>query len=387
MNRRAACPVLLFVALAGPAAAETGADAFARHDFAVAADLWRDEAGSGSAEAKLGLGLLSDLGLGTPRDSAKAMRWYLEAADAGLPQAEFNVAVMMDAGTGAPRDTVAAAVWYARAAANGHARASYNLGLLYQAGDGVPRNADLARYWLKQAAATLPAAAERLAALAPAPAATRELAAPREVSGALVPGNEGDGYRAELVWSAPPAPEGDPFLVEMVRLPDRGDRWGTPIVSQEVEASAITLPVPAGSGPVAWRVSRVDPARTHYAASAWHVLGPSATALPEGRVTIHIGARDAPAAWLARELSDSFSKGGLWVRVVTDPSAPRESGVRFRFAEDAGLAETVAEFLPVLSSSDARLAPPLEAAPGEIVVRLVGGPAEPQSAAVAVEKR
>ena len=121
-------------------AAESGAEAFARSDFAAAAELWRKEAAAGSAQAKFGLGLISDLGLGVPRDAAKALRWYLEAAEDGLSNAQFNVAVMLDAGTGVPRDVRAAAVWYGRAAANGHHRAQYNLGLLYEAGDGVPQN-------------------------------------------------------------------------------------------------------------------------------------------------------------------------------------------------------------------------------------------------------
>ena len=136
--------VLIAAALAlqatGQAAAETGAEAFATRDFTAAAELWRKEAAAGSARAKFGLGLLSDLGLGVPRDAAKALRWYLEAADEGVSDAQFNVAVMLDAGTGVPRDVGAAAVWYGRAAANGHHRAQYNLGLLYEAGEAVPRN-------------------------------------------------------------------------------------------------------------------------------------------------------------------------------------------------------------------------------------------------------
>ena len=170
--RTAVGGVLVAAALALPAAAqqaaESGAEAFARSDFAAAAELWRKEAAAGSAQAKFGLGLISDLGLGVPRDAAKALRWYLEAADDGFSNAQFNVAVMLDAGTGVPRDVGAAAVWYGRAAANGHHRAQYNLGLLYEAGEGVPQNPDLARYWLGRAAEVLPAAAERLAKLAPA---------------------------------------------------------------------------------------------------------------------------------------------------------------------------------------------------------------------------
>ena len=202
-----------------------GAAAFARRDFVAAAELWRAEAAAGSAQAKFGLGLMNDLGLGMPRDSAKALRWYLEAATDGFPAAQFNVAVMLDAGTGAPRDAVAAAVWYARAAANGHARARYNLGLLYEAGEGAPRNLDLARYWLGLAAEALPAAGQRLETLAPAEPDQRDFVAPDPLAGAIV--TDDDGPRLEMVWSAPPAPPGVKFLVEVARLPAGNETWGT----------------------------------------------------------------------------------------------------------------------------------------------------------------
>ena len=103
ISRAALAAALVAAALARPAAPQTAAtaEAFARHDFAAAAERWRAEAGAGSTEAKFGLGLVNDLGLGMPRDAAKALRWYLEAAEEGLPQAQFNVGVMLDAGTGA----------------------------------------------------------------------------------------------------------------------------------------------------------------------------------------------------------------------------------------------------------------------------------------------
>ena len=226
--RTAVGGVLAAAALALPVAAqqaaESGAEAFDRSDFAAAAELWRKEAAAGSAEAKFGLGLISDLGLGVPRDAAKAMRWYLEAADDGLSNAQFNVAVMLDAGTGVPRDVGAAAVWYGRAAANGHHRAQYNLGLLYAAGEGVPQNPDLARYWLGRAAEALPAAAERLAKLAPARSDQRTFTAPGILVGAVV--TNGSARRAEMVWSAPPGPPGAQFLLEVARLPAGGRDFG-----------------------------------------------------------------------------------------------------------------------------------------------------------------
>ncbi|HEU0222075.1 MAG TPA: tetratricopeptide repeat protein [Paracoccaceae bacterium] len=360
------------------ALAESGAEAFARNDFAAAAELWRQEAAAGSAQAKFGLGLISDLGLGVPRDAAKAMRWYLEAAEDGYGNAQFNVAVMLDAGTGVPRSLPAAAVWYARAAANGHHRAQYNLGLLYAGGEGLPQNADLARYWLGRAGEALPAAREHLGVLAPAKEGQRVFAAPVVLAGALV--GAGEARKAELVWSAPPGPPAAQFLLEIVRLPGPGERTGTVVQALATRASAHMVPLSA-PGLYAWRVSLVDPAAARYAARPWQHLsgtaGTAAPALPEGRVTLLVQAEDALAAYLARELAESFAEAGLWVRI--EPARDRASvtSVRYAFRDDADLAARVAEFLPVLGAEDALLSPEIAAAPGEIVVRLVGGPREP----------
>ena len=274
--RTAVGGVLVAAALALPVAAqqaaESGAEAFDRGEFAAAAELWREEAAAGSAEAKFGLGLISDLGLGAPRDAAKALRWYLEAADDGFVAAQFNVAVMLDAGTGVPRDVVAAAVWYGRAAANGHHRAQYNLGLLYAAGEGVPENADLARYWLSRTAKVLPAAAERLATLAPAKSNQRTFTAPSILAGAVV--TNGNAQQAEMVWSAPPGPPGALFLLEVARLPAGDETSGTIVASALTEASAHIAQLPVQFATYAWRVSLVDTSEARYAAGPWRQLFP-----------------------------------------------------------------------------------------------------------------
>ena len=369
-------------ALAAQDAPGSGKAAFDRRDFATAAALWRAEAAAGSAEASFGLGLLSDLGLGTARDAAKALRWYMEAASDGMPEAEFNVGVMMDAGTGVPRDPVAAAVWYARAAANDHNRGQYNLGLLYESGDGVPRNADLARYWFDRAGATLPAASERRAALVPTTEGERRFVAPD--LGAAVPVPAETPRMAELVWSAPPGPQDSRYLVELAQLPEGGETWGSLLLSQSTGGSALATPLPARTARYAWRVSLVNARATHYAASNWQILGAEAApgrvrGIPEGRVILHVGGSDGSARWLAEEVAGSFWNSGLWVRIEEDRSPAAETGVRYAFAEDATLAASVAEFLPVLSEGDTLLAPDPDAAPGEVHVWLAGGPSAPET--------
>ena len=364
---------------AAEAGAETGAQAFKRRDFATAAALWRRDAAAGSANAKLGLGLLADLGLGTPRDPARALRLYLEAAEEGLPAAQFNVGVMLDAGTGSGREPAAAAGWYGRAAAGGHRRAQYNLGLLYEAGEGVERNPDLARHWLDRAAEELAAARELLSVLGPPAPGDRSMAAPRPIAGALV--RDADGPRAELVWTAPPGPEGAGFLVEVLRLPSE-EAEGRILASLTTDASALRVDLPAGDGAHAWRVSRVEArpaagaAPRRYAASPWRPLGDGddVASAPRGRVVIRLGRADAPAGELAREIVDGLKGGGLWTEIERVDDAPAESAVSYAYAEDRDLAEGVADFLPVLRREDAVPDDAEVLAPGEIVVHLAGGP-------------
>ncbi len=119
--------------------------------FSDAKSFWAELNTRGSAEAAYGLGLLNDLGNGTPEDPVAAFFWYQVAAEASLPVAEFNVGIMYDSGQGVGRDPRLAAIWYAKAAAHGHLRAQFNLGSLYEHGDGVPKNPAVAAAWLKLA--------------------------------------------------------------------------------------------------------------------------------------------------------------------------------------------------------------------------------------------
>ena len=228
-------------------------------------------------------------------------------------------------GTPAPRPTATIA-------------GEYNIGLLYESGEGVQRNPDLARFWLGRAAEALPAAAERLAALGPARPEERRLAPPELLAAGIV--GDGDGDRAELVWSAGPGPPDARFLVELARLPAGNETWGAILVSRSTEASALAERLRHEDADYAWRVTLRGRAGGHYAASPWQLVGnaarPDAPAgLPEGRITLRVAPDDAPAHRLARELTASFWDAGLWVRVLPDGDASTESGVRYGFAEDA----------------------------------------------------
>ncbi len=273
--------------LLGAAASDDAQRAYAAGRYEDARRLWTPEADAGDPQAQVGLAMLYDLGQGVKRDAASAYRWYLRAAAAGLPAAEFNVAVMYDTGDGVPHDAAAAALWYARAAAHGNQRAQYNLGLLYAAGDGVPRNPEQAETYFRAAAASLPAAADKLAAMqrdgrARLPAGAEETttlvpaqpAAPVDGNTvpALGPASGGtSGGTVELVWTAPAQAAPVRFFVQLMALDPADDAPAGPreVFATTLDETAVVVPLERVPGRYAWRVYSVGRDLKHYAASAW----------------------------------------------------------------------------------------------------------------------
>ena len=192
-----------------------------------------------------------------------AFALYRRAAEAGLSQAEFNVAVMLDSGRGVKPDARQAALWYARAAAHGERRAAYNLGQMYELGEGVPQNAQLARAWF--AASDLPAARERLTALASRHEDAEALSSPSLVAPAgATPRNRTGGI--ELVWTSQPQPEPVRFFVE---LRAAGEAPGQEIFAGFVDTSSVFVTVRTLGGPYVWRVLAVAQTAGQYKASDW----------------------------------------------------------------------------------------------------------------------
>jgi hypothetical protein len=244
---------------AGAATPEDGRRAYDAGHFTDAMGIWAKLSSEGSAEADFGLGLLYDLGNGTPEDPQSAFFWYRLAAEAGLPAAEFNVGAMYDSGRGIGRDLEAAADWYAKAAARGHHRAQYDLGQMYEHGDGVPRNPEVAAAWLKAAAAGgVQAAADRLKALdanprsklaGPLTAAT--LASPAvNATVMLTPVNP----MVELVWMAPPEPQLVRYEVEVREATEPAQRL---VAEASVTTTAIAIRLPIHANSYIWKVDTV----------------------------------------------------------------------------------------------------------------------------------
>ena len=88
-----------------------GERAFARHDYARAAQLLLPEAELGDPVAQTYIGYMYQNGLGVPRDYVVAASWLNRAAQQGEPTAQFLLGLLFDKGFGVPQDWVQAEVW------------------------------------------------------------------------------------------------------------------------------------------------------------------------------------------------------------------------------------------------------------------------------------
>jgi len=110
-------------------------------DSAEAVRWWLQSAQNGIAEAQNRMGYLYEYGLGVPQDFREAARYFNSAAEQKLAVAEHNLGHMYQYGQGVPRDYARAADLYGQAAARGLAPAQNELGVAYARGAGVPQNA------------------------------------------------------------------------------------------------------------------------------------------------------------------------------------------------------------------------------------------------------
>ncbi len=257
--------------------------------------IWAQLSAQGNAEAEFGLGLLYDLGNGTPENPASAFAWYKLAAQAGVAAAQFNVGAMYDAGRGVARSSERAALWYAQAAARGHHRAQFALGLLYEQGDGVPRNPDAAAAWFQAAVdGGVSAAGARLKAL--------KAASSRSAQGALLRTDQITGVvlawpvvnasltlagdkTVALVWVAPREPKPAHYEVKVQEMSSPTPRL---VFQASVIETAALVQLPSNAAHYTWKVETVMP-NGFRVASDWRAfsvgleprLGQSMTSLPD----------------------------------------------------------------------------------------------------------
>ena len=130
--------IVFMLPVSMPIMAETGTD-----DFKTT--LLKAE--QGQLNAQFNLGLIYELGLGIPKNTVEALKWYRKAAERGHPDAQLDLGVMYANGEGTTENSAEALKWLRRAAKQGSAMAQFSLGLMYAYGDGVKENDTQAVKW------------------------------------------------------------------------------------------------------------------------------------------------------------------------------------------------------------------------------------------------
>jgi len=133
------------------AAAQSGAQAYSRKDYARALQILRPYATSGSEKdrivAQFFVGLMTAKGWGTPSDGAAGSKLMQAAAESGLADAQNYMAAWYRRGEYVPRDDAQSVSWSLRAAEQGYQNAQYRLALAYRDGIGATRNTNTAYRW------------------------------------------------------------------------------------------------------------------------------------------------------------------------------------------------------------------------------------------------
>ncbi|GGH29531.1 hypothetical protein SAMN05444007_104413 [Cribrihabitans marinus] len=122
--------ILALCLAAGPALAgiEEARDMMEAGAFAEAYDALWPAARSGNADAEELIGVMYAMGLGVPRDDARAFEWYLRSAMKGHPGAQSGVGWYYEVGRGLPApDLVRAYMWYTLSAIGGDPDAAISL--------------------------------------------------------------------------------------------------------------------------------------------------------------------------------------------------------------------------------------------------------------------
>ena len=88
---------------------------------------------------------------GVTKNTDMAIRWYLGAANKGLKEAMFNLGGLYYAGESVPQDFSKALMWYRNAAEEGFVNATLMVGLMYALGQGVDFDNDMAEQWFRKA--------------------------------------------------------------------------------------------------------------------------------------------------------------------------------------------------------------------------------------------
>lgn len=125
------CVAVLCFAAPAQADMEDARDLMEAGEYAQARALFEVYARSGNAEAEELIGVMYAMGLGVPRDDARAFDWYLRASMKGHAGAQSGLGWYYELGRGLPApDMVRAYLWYALSAIGGDPDAVDSLELI-----------------------------------------------------------------------------------------------------------------------------------------------------------------------------------------------------------------------------------------------------------------
>ncbi len=166
---------------------EVGWNAFQSRNYESARSIWLPLAENGDGDAALGLAIIYENGLATPKDPVTAAKWYQIAADQDIAEAQHDLGIKYFTGLGVERDPnktyelwkqaaesglgaaqtkfaylhvqgigtkqdfETAIKWYRQAADQGNTEAMYNIGLMYEKGIGIAQNRNQHLRWLAMA--------------------------------------------------------------------------------------------------------------------------------------------------------------------------------------------------------------------------------------------
>ena len=121
-------------------------------DLAHAAELYKQAADLGNAEAMYWIGILYKNGNGVKQSYSKAKEWFEKAAENGDEDVMSAIGYLYENGDGVEQSYSKAKEWYEKAAEHDHATAMLRLGYLYQYGNGVEQSYSKAKEWYEKAA-------------------------------------------------------------------------------------------------------------------------------------------------------------------------------------------------------------------------------------------
>jgi TPR repeat protein len=110
------------------------------------------KAEAGDAFAQQNLGVMFQNGINVKQDTDEAVKWYRKAADQGNVNAQVIIANIYANGLGVPKNSAEALKWYRKAAEQGNEFGQNYIGYKYRNGEGVPKDSAEAVKWYRLSA-------------------------------------------------------------------------------------------------------------------------------------------------------------------------------------------------------------------------------------------